>query len=810
MAIELIPPINASFSSNGFVYGIDFQRSYSSEPSKVTYKIINKSGQYITPSIEANASINFSGFNFDGYVYSYEIEESNSGNILTVTLIDKSVILDKLYVVVFRPGLFNESGNKKTVKLDVKFTEDDVFYTVKRDGAGFRIVKNNYKNGQVDREVRSLNRKIGDIIIVGSEEPADTKCELPACSYTFDDLKGITGVSGFSSCPISDKSVRQTYEGSLRSVLNSWCQDFGYSFYWDYSANTLRFFDTTNPVFSIPNNVNDKKITSKKYSASAEGKYNQISANYFARPYNPKTGQASLSETFFTTSTLNPYNWAYFLVRDLSEDEYTKYGGGRTRDEFIKSAVLGYVSPSLRKIYNYTWISTYGNQIGVSSGYKVLDASKIGTVMKDGGLREDVNDLVDFSGSKIDALNNSYHAFLAKYDAGLENKWTAIEQDIFTGKIGNFYRCPPTKSGETVFCTSKMIVRTSISFDPEGSIMEDGDNPADDSGSFKGRPVFSRGAPGPEKTSMQALKALGIEEENSKAIEKLLPLQIPILHDSAIYKNLIKYNLVSAGDLAEYNTLFIVPKKDLVSEKIKFSVSGGGGGQNKRETTYMDIDNNKDPSPPKCNLEDPNEKKCLSGKEELMRKQRGDIESDVQEKQKPTAGLISKGPCEGARIAIDGQSVTVLSSSYAQYRSVITYGYSVEAILDDTQQESLIFKLSGSTSSSSKIIQTRLIVENRTTAENLSKEIPTPEQLATRDGHLQNRNMEKVAYTCAGFVGSLPLSAGSGLENLDMSISDSGFSASYSYSTRPPSFVRQDDFAARAGSISSQPANQVR
>jgi hypothetical protein len=193
-----------------------------------------------------------------------------------------------------------------------------------------------------------------------------------------------------------------------------------------------------------------------------------------------------------------------------------------------------------------------------------------------------------------------------------------------------------------------------------------------------------------------------------------------------------------------------------------------------------------------------------------MRKQRGDIESDVQEKQKPTAGLASKGPCEGARIAINGQSVTVLSSSYAQYRSVITYGYSVEAILDDTQQESLIFKLSGSTSSSSKIIQTRLIVENRTTAENLSKEIPTPEQLATRDGHLQNRNIEKVAYTCAGFVSSLPLSAGSGLENLDMSISDSGFSASYSYSTRPPSFVRQDDFAARAGSISSQPANQVR
>jgi len=810
MAIELIPPINASFSSNGFVYAIDFQKSFSSEPSRVTYKVINRTGQYSLPLIEQDASISFSNFNFNGYVYSYEVEESNSGNILTVTLIDKSVILDKLHVVVFRPGMFNESGTKKVVKLDVKFTSEDAFYTIGTDGAGFKIIKNNYTNTQVDRSVRGLNKKIGDIIMIGSEEPADTKCELPACSYTFNDLKNVTGVSGFSSCPINDSTVRQTYEGTLRSVLNSWCQDFGYSFYWDYSSNTLRFFDATNSVFSLPVAANDPKITSKKYTKSAEGKYNQVAANYFAKPYNPKTASASLSQTFHSTSSLIPYNWSYFINRALIENETTSYGGGRTAQQFIISAALGFVSPSLRKIYNYSWITTWGSQVGFSVGVYYLAVSRLAVVLNDSGLKEDVKDLVDFSGYQTANLDAGYVALLTKYDAGLEGKWTAIEQDIFTSKIGNFYRCPTNKSKETKFCTKNMIVTTSISFDPEGSILEDNDVTASDSNNFKGRPVFSRGAPGPDANSVEALEMLGLNDDGSRALEKLIPLQIPVLSNSKIYKKMIDSNLISASELNKYNTIIIIPKVELVDQKLKFRVNYSTG-TNKRETTHFDIDSNKDPNPPKCTLQDINEKKCLSAKEEIMKKQEElKFNNNQLEKEKPTAGLVSKSPCVGATISINSKSVRILSSSYAQYRSVMSYSYSVEAISDQTEAESIVFNLSGSNSSSSNIIETRLIVENRTTAENLTKEKPTPQQIATRRGYLQSNNMEKVTYTCAGFVNSLPLGVASGLENLNMSISDSGFSASYSYSTRPPVFVRQDSFAARVGSVSSQPAIQVR
>jgi hypothetical protein len=134
----------------------------------------------------------------------------------------------------------------------------------------------------------------------------------------------------------------------------------------------------------------------------------------------------------------------------------------------------------------------------------------------------------------------------------------------------------------------------------------------------------------------------------------------------------------------------------------------------------------------------------------------------------------------------------------------------VDAILDVSTAQSVISNTSGSTSSSSKIIETRLIIENRTTAENLAKEAPTPQELATRDGYSQTNNLQKVSYTCAGFVSGLPTSVESGLEALDMSISDAGFSATYSYSTRPPVFGRQDLSRVNIGSNSSSPATQLR
>ena len=807
MAIEKIPQIIASNSGGGIVYSIDFQRSFSNEPSKVTYKVVNSSGIYTLPAIESDASISFGNFSFNGYVYSYELEESNSGNILSITLIDKSVILDKLCVSVFRRGFMGFSGTKKTISVPVEFDSDDEFYSIAKSGTSYKVVKNNYKNGNVSRDVYGGSKKIGDVIIVGTEETPDTKCEIPSSSYTFSELKSITGVSGFSSCPISDGTIKKTYEGTLRSVLNSWCQDFGVSFYWDYSANSLKFFDSKVAVFSIPQSVSDVKITSKKTFKSAEGKYNQIAVDYFAKPYNPKTASASLSKTFYSTSTMNCYSLDSFIDRSLTKDETSVYGGGRSREEFIISAALGYVSPALRKIYNYSWMGIWGGNVGFrGASLKPLAVSKVSVALKNSGSTEMVNDLTSFSGDTVENLDTSYYALLVKYDEGVEDSWANMEQEIFTNKVGNFYRCPYNKSGESTFCTPRMIVKTSINFDPEGTMMEDNDNPEDSK--LIGRRVFSRGAPGPEISSAQALDKLGLDDKNTlEGLQKLLPIQIELLSGSKLDLELKAQNISSTG----YDTLFIIPNPGLVSKKIELGVRSSSGS-NKKETTYIEIENSQGPDQEECELQDPNEDKCLSQKEELKTKQRKEKEAlEKFEQKKPFAGLTGKYPCVGATIKTSGGSVRIVSSSQAQYRSVVTHSYSVETILDITETESIVSNTSGSTSSSEKIIETRLIVENRTTAEKLSKaNPPTPSELASREGYIQSSNVSKVTYSCAGFVSSLPTNVTSGLEALDMSISDSGFSATYSYSTRPPVFPSQDLVRVVNGSNSSSPAFQVR
>lgn len=811
MAIENIPQITASNSGGGIVYSIDFQRNFSNEPSKVTYRVVNSSGSYSLPTMESDASISFGGFNFSGYVYSYELEESVSGKTLSITLIDKSVILDKLYVCVFRRGLMGFSGSKKSKSVAVNFDADDEYYVIEKDSAGFfQVVKKNYKSGSVTRDVYGGKSKQGDIIIVGEEETPDTKCEIPASSYTFDELKAAVGnaVSGFSSCPISGGSVRQTYEGTLRSVLNSWCQDFGYSFYWDYSSNSLKFFDSKVAVFSIPTGVTDKKITSRKTFKSAEGKYNQVSVNYFAKPYNPKTASASLSKTFYSTSSLVCYNPSFFIDKSLTQTETSIYGGGRSWSEFVMSAALGYVSPSLRKIYNYSWMSIWGSQVGFRD-IKSLAASKAALAMIDGGYEQDVNDLTAYSGDKVENLDTNYFALLVKYDQGAEETWSNLEQDIFTNKIGNFYRCPYNKNGETTFCTTKMIIKTSIDYEPEGSIMEDNDNLEDSK--MVGRRIFSRGAPGPNTSSVKALEELKLADEKAQeGLKKLVPLEVPIASGSEMADAFIKQGVT---DVSKYDVLMIFPNSGLVSTKIGFSVSLVGGS-NEKETTYTDIENseNNQNSPEECKLQDPNEDKCLSGKEEIKRKQEKESRDALKvETKKPFSGLYSKSSCTGASIGANGGNVKILSSSQANYRCVITHSYSVEAMLDVSEKEDIISNTSGSTSSSSKIIETRLIVENRTTSENLSKDkSPTPSELATREGYSQTSDLSKATYVCAGFVSSLPVNINSGLESLDMSISDSGFSATYSYSTRPPVFAQQDTSRVNIGSHSSAPAYQLR
>jgi hypothetical protein len=803
MPILNVPTINAP-SFGGFVFSLDFSRTYSTEASKLTYKSVSANGSYINPSIGSDSSVTFGGFSFNGKVFSYEKSESNSGNILSVTLIDKSTILDKIYVVAFRPGIFGKTGTSANTSLAVEFSDEEKDYYVLDNN--FKLIKKTYTNSSVSRKVRTGNFKEGDFLVVGSEEAPDTKCEIASTSYVFSDLKNLASfVSGFSSCPINDNKIRKTYEGTLRSVLNSWCQDFGYSFYWDYSTNTLKFFDLKNAVFSVPENVIDSKIVSKNFSESAEGKFNQLAVNYFAKPYNPKTQSVTADVSQKSAFTLSPYNFSYFIDRSLTTDEVSVYGGGRTMQQFIESAVCGYLSPSLRTIYNFSYKNIRGGNCGLTGGsIKTLNAGAAASALTTSSFGEEMYNMSDFCGAAIGNLGSFYDCILCKYDEGLEERWHEIEQDIFNSKIGAYYRGPSAKSYDYKFCTANSIYSISVSVEPEGQDYEDGDKKLDQA--FAGRKIFNRGGAGPNMPAADALKSLGIDG-GASYIQGLIPTKHKLSGDSGVGSSLIGASIISIADATNYDTVMFIPKAALIQNYMKLSV-GYTTGSNNREQTWREIQNSSQNNQQQCSIEDINAKACLSAKEEVMNAQRGQQNTQTQASEIFT-GLNDKIGV-GARVGAYGVNVTILSSSRGVYQGSITTTASAEVVVNTTQNESFVFEQSGSTSTSDDLIQTRFILENRTTADKLKNKNVSPSEIASRTGYVQSQNIKRVSYTCADFVTSLPLSPSSGLENLDISISDAGFSATYNYSSRPAIFPEQKTTREMVLSNPSNPSTQIR
>lgn len=803
MAIFNIPSIEAD-SFGGYPYSLEYSNGFSSDPSTATYKVVSRDGTFTLPQIGKSCRISFDKFIFSGNVLSYEIDESNSGKILTVTVIDNSVILDRLYVVVFRQGLFGKTPSPRSINKDVIFDENEKYYWVLQGGTP---VKKTLSNGTVKRSVRGLNEKIQHILLVGSEEPPDSNCELPASSYTFRDLRTAVGssVSGFGNCPITDDKIRKTYEGTLRSVLNSWCQDFGVSFYWDFSTNSIKFLDLKSGFASVPRNASHPMITSKKTFVSMEGTYNQIAADYFAEPYNPVSVSLSQSNTYYSTFNMSPYNWWYFLDRQAGvEGDGVLYGGGRSRDNFLKSAFLGYISPTLRKIYTHSVLGVPSDVTGHTGKPKAAGIKNVTDALGLGGMADTLNDLIDFSGQTASSLGSSYYFFYTRYDEGLEAKWHDIEQDIINNKMGRFYRSPNRKGGAFKWCTATSIFSSSISYDPEGQKMEDSDT----AGNIKGKTVFDRGGGGFDKEQASALKDLGLADGAfAENLEKCKPIHIELLEGSDFLRLL---KLSGEGDLGGYDSLMITPRAELIQSKLGLNISLGSGSNN-RETTYQEVEASQQNQDSGCSIADPTEDKCLGAKEELRKKQMKT--SEQGEPKAPASGLVAKTANKAIVRVKGGKSTTIHAQSHATYRGVTTVSSSLELVLDQSKNERFQFyQASGTSLDSSDVLETRFILENRTTSENLSKNNLTPADLSSRQSYKQNKNIEKYTYTCAGFVPEnvLSLKPESGLESIDLSITDNGYSATYTYSTRPPVFPRQDISTIVSESNPSRSAFQIR
>jgi|LakMenEpi03Aug12_release.lakeMendotaPanAssembly.Ray.scaffolds.fasta_scaffold00448_43 hypothetical protein len=792
MAISNIPKINGP-SYGGTIYGMSLEMNYSSSPSKLTLNIVSKDGTYQTPSLNSSVQITFGNFTFNGTVWSYSIKEDAQERTLQVEIIDNSIILDRYYVLLWKRGIFNDLGTAQVINKSIDLSDTTVVVPIRVGFAGIAFEEKTLGTEVISRTIYSAKGQKGNILYLGTEDFPNSNCDIPDTYYKLSDLVSISPVD-IDIYPPDDYTA--THEGTLREVIKAWAADCGVDFYWDYSANTIKYYDVSEGISSIPTSLEISNIIEKTVSESMEGTFRQYALAYTAYPKEALKTLSQSSEITYET-TLNPFPVSFFLKRNnllqnlnLPEsDEGTtddpsaaerNLWGGRTEDEFLSAAFLGYISEDLRDLYCAT--NGFGDVLGLrtvsTSGVDskgLLSAEKKSEIIN--YLEESAaDDLLEMR--KIDSENlNNYNFYLCIKDDSLNTTWKQIEQEILqcygsvyrhSGNPGTFYYCTPTS-----------VTEITGSVDPSPSENEP------QSSDFSGRKIFRRSGT-MSHSQQQALAELELDKEESQAnVNKLLPRSLDVI-SSGLKES--AFNGVSASHV------IMVPNKSLVNKIIGNLNVSIFSGSNALETTVFDMASEE--SENTCDVFDEQVENgsCKGAKEEAEEKQLiavGLVEEE-DNNNSPISGLKNRR-AKGARIQVGrSKELKILAPSYGTYAAIYNYNFSIQLISNYQNNQKIFFN--GANGTADDVASIEVIYDNVTDSLNdeYGKErvssIPTAKSIS-------NTNSKKdVTYVFAGEPEGLTLSPSNGLSNLDISYSSDGFKTTVSFSTRPEQRTEADTF----------------
>jgi len=786
MAIVNIPNVslgNQTAPYGGVIYGLNMNVNYSSEPSKVTIDIVNKDGVYATPKLNDQVQLRFGNFRFNGIIWSYNIKESAAERVLQITLVDNSIILDRFYVLLWKRGLLGQAGTRKTKQRTFDFSNESILVpVVNNKNTDFPFTF--FKDTKLSKEtVSSISyslgaTKIGNVILVGHEKFASSACDIPDTYYTFNDLKPMIPVE--MSNPPNDNIWKSTHEGTLREVLSNWCSDLGLDFYWDFSLNTLNFYDVSIGVGRIPD-ISNSAVISKEKSVSMEGTFRQYGVGYTQMPKSA-VKSLSLSRSNTILYSVNPYPISYFINKigvPLSiNDDKGRWGGNRSQSEFVHAGFLGFVSRSLRDLYSFQ------NRHWEALGYEVdsgveLDKLKTISLLKKTGFGDMISDL-----ESIDAENLPNYFFnLINRDPTLADRWYELEQELLL-LHGRYYKIPDS-SGSFFYCNRNYTIEIEISVDPEGSNVEIA------SVEFSGKKILERSGSMSHDTTT-ALESLNYTQLGNE-IQNCAPIHID-LKESGLLENFLNAGLLSSDNL-RLNTLVIYPNSEkFVNQKLGFQ-STLGRGLNPLEKNVIDIKNaNIKNGRQSCKQFEENlAKNSCEGAEERARRQAISKISKVDDKKTEddfVSGLITTS-ARFCNISLQKGSVKIFAPSDAAYQVVCRYNITVNKI-STTGTEEFLWS-AGSPGIADDVAEIRISSENVTDPEEDSYQSKRPGNLIKPADAVCSKPQEQIKYIFAGTPVGVELSPSKGLSNLDVSLSSEGFITTATFSTKPPKLAKANN-----------------
>jgi hypothetical protein len=379
------------------VYSLDLSGG-GAEPAQLKISFIAEDGEADSYQLNTSTVIDVSignFYDFKGYIISCSERQSvSSGITCELTLVDTSVILDKLWV-----GLKGKHGNIPAPLLK----NNNSIQTQDASSINFATFSNINIQANRTTNVNDLavfqtigNFPINNLILVGnavdpcqnsnSETPKDPcdpcssseansstfdcnksrALDILNVNYTFADLiEAAKAKVSFSDVFSSSISYRAEYTGTLREVLNNWCKDYGYSFYWDPNFSQVVFIDLKSGIDIADNhNFGQCRVEDKSISRSIENITKNVNIAYFGsngeiKDYKCASASSDTSDTPRPV-TLTPLSLEKLI--DGNRPLLTLYGGlanfatciaarridstDNLRNGFVWNNILGYKSPS--------------------------------------------------------------------------------------------------------------------------------------------------------------------------------------------------------------------------------------------------------------------------------------------------------------------------------------------------------------------------------------------------------------------------------------------------------------------------------
>lgn len=506
-------PAGTAFGA--FVYNVNINVGVNGDSTSVTVDLINEDGNYNINTSALNAvaprSIKFGNLSSSNpkdfiflksmFLVDFSYNQGVGARTLSLKFVDGATVLDKIQVLILNKQAtpLNINGNRRglwdiglrsydlPVSCNNRCPQTDAppwgpnsvnpwptghlksfgyLHGQGRSGRSVTITRPSVFS--LATNVDPTNLAMGGVIIIGEEEFVSSECQIPNVSYTFGDL--INVIVNFLGIPVINLSerntpVRESFEGSLREVLNSWCGLYGYSFAWDFATNSILGKDLINPslptlepIFQLVNATKEGStetpvaISDIQRNFSIEGTYHQDHISNYVKPARTATHKDKITKRIF----FKPFN----LYSIIPESGFENYTGGRTPQEFLISCILSRFNVNARTLYNYYLIANktnhftqnvlkYGAPIGVNVRHMLSESDKLKILTYTMSLKES------------EKHNKKYGigagVGIGTYNKELEDSWVQWERGI-ADFIGKYYYYPQTIK-DSFFCNASQQIK---------------------------------------------------------------------------------------------------------------------------------------------------------------------------------------------------------------------------------------------------------------------------------------------------------------------------------------------------------------